>query len=65
VIKLGRTLLREHRYAEAEAESRAGYDILIKQIDPKVSWLMSARQYLVEEYNALKQPEKAVEFRAL
>lgn len=63
-IKLGRTLLRQHRYAEAEAESRGGYDILIKQMDPKVSWLVSARKDLVEEYDALKQPEKAAGFRS-
>jgi serine/threonine protein kinase/tetratricopeptide (TPR) repeat protein len=63
-IKLGRTLLRQHRYAEAEAESHAGYDILITQMDPKVSWLMNARKDLAEEYEALKQPEQAAKFRA-
>ena len=34
-IKLGRTLLRQDRYAEAEAETRAGYDILAPQMDPR------------------------------
>jgi serine/threonine protein kinase/tetratricopeptide (TPR) repeat protein len=63
-IKLGRAILRQHRYAEAESETRAGYDILIKQMDPKVSWLVSARKDLVEEYDALKQPDKAAGFRA-
>ena len=63
-IKLGGTLLRQHRYAEAEAESRTGYDVLIKQMDPKASWLVSARKDLVEEYDALKQPERAAKFRA-
>ena len=63
-IKLGRTLLRQHRYAEAEAESHAGYDILATQMDPKVSWLMNARKDLAEEYEALKQPEQAAKFRA-
>ena len=62
--KLGRTLLREHRYAEAVVESRAGYDILIKQMDPKASWLVSARKDLAEEYDALKQPGNAAQFRA-
>jgi eukaryotic-like serine/threonine-protein kinase len=62
--KLGRALLREHRYAEAEVDSRGGYDILVKQMNPKVSWLTSARQDLVEEYEALKQPEQAARFRA-
>jgi serine/threonine-protein kinase len=63
-IKLGRTLLRQRRYAEAEAETRAGYDILSPQMDLKVSWLMNARKDLVEEYAALKQPEQAAKFRA-
>ena len=56
-IKLGRVLLRQRRYTEAEAESRAGYDILVKQMDPKVSWLVNARADLVEEYQALKKPD--------
>ena len=47
-IKLGRTLLRQQRYAAAEAETRVGYDILIAQMDPKVSWLINARKDLVE-----------------
>ena len=62
--KLGKTLLRQHRFAEAEAESSAGCDILIKQMEPKVSWLVNARKDLVEEYEALKQPEQAAKFRA-
>ena len=61
--KLGRTLLHERRYAEAEAESRAGYDILIKQMDSKASWLVKARQDLGDEYGALNQPEKAAQFQ--
>jgi eukaryotic-like serine/threonine-protein kinase len=62
-IKLGRVLLRQRRYAEAVSESRAGYGILIKQMDPKVSWLVNARTDLAEEYDALKQPEQAEKFR--
>ena len=63
-IKLGRTLLRQLRYADAEAETHAGYDILSTQMDPKVSWLVNARKDLVEEYEGLKQPEQAAKFRA-
>jgi eukaryotic-like serine/threonine-protein kinase len=63
-IKLGRTLLRQQRYAEAGAESHAGYDILSPQMDPKVSWLMNARKDLAEEYEGMKQPEQAAKFRA-
>ena len=43
-IKLGRVLLREKRYREAETESHAGYDILIKQVSPTANWLMDARK---------------------
>jgi serine/threonine-protein kinase len=64
-IKLGRTLLRQHRYAEAEAETRAGYDILLPQMDPKVTWMTSARTDLVEEYQALKKPDEVAQFQAL
>ena len=63
-VRLGNALVPQKRYAEAEAESRAGYDILIKQIDPTSSWVVKARQDLVQEYMALKQPEQAAKFRA-
>jgi serine/threonine protein kinase len=63
-IKLGRALLRQHRYADAEVETHAGYDILSPQMDPKVSWLMNARKDLAEEYEGMKQPEQAAKFRA-
>ena len=63
-IKLGRTLLRQRRYAEAQIETRAGYDVLITQMDPKVSWLVNARKDLVEEYEALKQPGQVAKFQA-
>jgi len=62
-VRLGGALLPQKRYAEAEVESRSGYDILIKKIDPKADWLVKARQDLVEEYVALKQPEQAAKFR--
>lgn len=62
-IKLGSALLGERRYAEAEAESRAGYEILTKQTGPSVIWLKSARRDLAAEYDALKEPAKAAQFR--
>ncbi len=63
-IKLGQTLLRQGRYAQAETESRAGYEILTKKMDPRVSWLINARKNLIEEYDALHNPEEAAKFRA-
>lgn len=63
-IKLGRAIVRQKRFAEAEVESRAGYEILSAQSSPSVSWLQTARKDLVEEYEALRTPEKAAQFRA-
>lgn len=63
-IKLGRALLRQRRYADAAAESLAGYEILIKQANPGVSFLKAARTDLAIAYEALKQPDKAQRFRA-
>jgi tetratricopeptide (TPR) repeat protein len=63
-IKLGRALTGERRYAEAESETLAGYNILLKQSSPTVSWLQSARKDLVTIYEASHQPEKAAHFRA-
>jgi serine/threonine-protein kinase len=63
-IKLGRTLLRAGRYAEAEQESLAGYEIVAKQASPAVSYLRAARTDLIASYEALQQPERAAHFRA-
>ena len=63
-IKLGRALIPQQRDADAEAETLAGYGILMKQTSPPATWLQNARKDLVEEYNALHQPEKAAKFQA-
>jgi serine/threonine-protein kinase len=63
-IKLGRSLLKQRKYADAEPESRAGYDILAQQANPSLSWLKNAREDLVEEYDALHEPEKAAAFKS-
>jgi serine/threonine-protein kinase len=63
-IRLGGALAGERRYPEAEVESRAGYDILMKQTSPTVKWLQSARRDLAIEYDALNQPQNAARFRA-
>jgi hypothetical protein len=38
-VRLGRTLLHAGRFAEAAAESRAGYDLLLKQSAPPKLWV--------------------------
>jgi serine/threonine-protein kinase len=63
-IKLGRALLRQRRYADAAAESFAGYQILVRQANPGVSFLRAARTDLALAYDSLRQPEKARRFRA-
>jgi hypothetical protein len=63
-IKLGRALLRQSRYAEAARESLAGYEIVSKLSDPRVTYLVNARRDLVAAYDSLKQTEKAARFRA-
>lgn len=62
-IKLGRTLLRQKQYGEAERETSAGAAILLKQVNPSVSWLHSARTDLAAIYDAQQQPQKAAELR--
>jgi len=62
-IKLGRALVRQKRYREAEGQSLAGYNILMRQASPSLSWLRSARQDLVTAYEALNEPQEAAKFR--
>lgn len=62
-IKLGRVLLRQNRFAEAEEQTHGGFDILSKQMDPTVTWLRSARKDLVAEYTALNEPDQAAKFK--
>ena len=63
-VKLGRTLLRQKRYEDAEAETLAGYEILIKQSSPSTSFIHAARKDLAADYEALNQPQQASRFRA-
>ncbi len=63
-VRLGDALAHQRRYAEAEAESRAGYENLTQQNKPPANWLQDARQDLIDEYAALKQPEKAAKVQA-
>jgi serine/threonine-protein kinase len=63
-MKLGRALLRQNRFGEAQVETLAGYDIMAKQANPAVTFLQNARKDLVAEYDSLKQPEKAARFAA-
>jgi serine/threonine protein kinase len=63
-LKLGRTLLRQSLYKEAESETLAGYEILRKQSSPSTSFMHAARKDLAAEYEALNEPQQAARFRA-
>jgi len=62
--KLGRALLHQRRFAEAQVETLAGYEIMVKQANPAVTFIQNARKDLVAEYDSLKHPEKAARFVA-
>lgn len=62
-IRIGRTLLREERYAEAEPHTLAGYTVLAGD-GHETSWVVSGRRDLAAIYEALGQPEKAARFQA-
>ena len=63
-IKLGRVLLAERKYQDAETHSSAGYRILAKQTSPSMVIRHYACEDLAAEYEALHQPEKAKPFQA-
>jgi len=63
-IKLGRALVRQGKYREAEEHSRTGHDALLAQTDPAISWISAARTDLIAAYEALGQPAKAAALRA-
>jgi serine/threonine-protein kinase len=63
-MKLGRALLHQRRFAEAQVETLAGYEIMVKQANPAVTFVQNARKDLVAEYDSLKQPDKAARFVA-
>ena len=58
-IKLGRALVRQGRFAEAQPVILTGYATLSKKMAPSVSWLQSARLDLATTHDALGQPDKA------
>lgn len=63
-IKLGRSLLRQRRFAEAAVESLAGYEVLRRQADPSISFVKAARTDLQAAYGALGETAKADRIRA-
>ena len=63
-IKLGRALLREGRFAEAEPETLFGYTRLVKTVSPTDRFLSVARNDLAAIYDGLRDATKAARFRS-
>jgi len=62
-IKLGRSLLRQGRFADARAESLAGYEIMVKEVGSGSSFLRAARTDLAIASDSLGDPAAASRFR--
>jgi eukaryotic-like serine/threonine-protein kinase len=63
-LKLGRALLREGRFAEAEPESLIGYKYLIKNVTPNDRFLLFARKDLAAIYDGLRNTAQAAHYRS-
>ena len=63
-VRFGHALLAAGRPAEAEVQSRAGYELLVKRKEPPANWLAMARQDLAAAYRALGRSADADRFQA-
>ncbi|MBA3341420.1 MAG: tetratricopeptide repeat protein [Gemmatimonadaceae bacterium] len=63
-VRLGTALVPQRKYADAERELLAGYQILIKQSTPPPAWVESARKELVAVYDSLDRRADADKVRA-
>jgi serine/threonine-protein kinase len=63
-VRFGHALLAAGQPAEAESQSRAGYDLLVKRKNPPAVWLTMARQDLAAAYRALGRNGDADRFQA-
>ena len=55
-VRLGNVLLLERHVADAEGETQAGYDILVKKSPPPAVWLENARKDLAQEHAGRGSP---------
>jgi eukaryotic-like serine/threonine-protein kinase len=61
-IKLGRTMVKQRKWASGAAESRAGYDIVANEKGQQQVWLRMAREDLVTAYTAVRDSTSAARF---
>jgi hypothetical protein len=52
------------RFPEALKETLAGYEILMKQAPPSVTWVQRTASDLAAEYDSLGRPAEAAKVRA-
>ena len=63
-VRFGHVLLGAGQPGDAEAQSRAGYEVLLRRSDPPAIWMTMARQDLAAAYRALGRPADADRFQA-
>ena len=63
-VRFGHVLLGAGQPGDAEAQSRAGYEVLLGRADPPAIWMTMARQDLAAAYRALGRPADADRFQA-
>jgi serine/threonine-protein kinase len=63
-LKLGRALLRESRFHDAEGETFPAYQYLVKHVPANNGFLSAARKDLAAIYDGMRNSEKAAHFRA-
>jgi serine/threonine-protein kinase len=62
--KLGRTLIKEGRFADAQPHALAAYNYLVKHMNPADTYLANARKDLASIYDGLRDSEKAAHYRS-
>ena len=63
-LKLGRALLRESRFRDAEGETLPAYEYLVKHVPADNGFLRASRKDLAAIYDGMRDSEKATHFRA-
>ncbi len=62
-LKLGRALLREGRFKEAEGETRPAYEYLVKHVPADNGFLAASRKDLTAIYEGMHSRENAARFQ--
>jgi serine/threonine protein kinase/Tfp pilus assembly protein PilF len=63
-LKLGRALLRESRFKDAEGETLPAYEYLVKHVPADNGFLRASRKDMAAIYEGMRNSERAAHFRA-